>query len=80
MQEKTWTDTIPNRSKQEAVALEKEDKGKGIRSNISEENPGTEFGEDSNELIKENEPQVMYEMKLDEVNMLFFKYDGGYRI
>ena len=71
LQLKTWTDTFPLRSKQEAVALEEEDKGKGIRSKISEENPGTEYGEDSNELIEGNKPPVMYEMKLDEVNIFF---------
>ena len=76
LQEKTWTDIFPLRSKQEAVALDEGDKGKGIRSKISAENPDTEYGEDSNELIKGNEPPVMYEMKLDEVN-IFFNMGGG---
>ena len=77
LQEKMWTDTFPLRSKQGKVALEKEDKGKGIQSKISEENPGKENGEDSNELIERNEPPFMYEMKLAEVNILSFKIGFG---
>ena len=77
LQEKMWTDTFPLRSKQEAVALDEGDKGKGIISKISAENPDTEYGEDSNELIEGNEPPVMYEMKLDEVNISSFKIGWG---